>query len=69
MSLVDRAVQRLHDNIARREATEDVEALKMVLIHYADLKSELAAARSALAEKERELEFLREQREGRSDER
>lgn len=42
--LVERAIQRLRDNIARREATEDVEALKTVLLELDRLRSSAPSA-------------------------
>lgn len=58
--LVQRAIQRLRDNIARRETNEDVEALKAVLIELATLRERLTESERLRAELEKDAERLRE---------
>lgn len=56
--LVQRAVQRLRDNIARREITEDVEALKAVLIEMSAQKERADTFERRVVKAELECEEL-----------
>lgn len=50
--LVDRAIQRLRDNIAKRESIEDVEALKAVLVEMSKQKERADTAEMLLRDLE-----------------
>ena len=56
--LVQRAIQRLHTNIARREADEDVEAIKAVLVEMATQKERADTFERRVVKAELESEEL-----------
>lgn len=56
--LIERAIQRLRDNIAKREAIEDVESLKAVLTEIYDLRSALDTSRLCTQERDRRCQEL-----------